>query len=57
VHGGLGGGDDREQFLADLATMGRLLRTALRRCIEDAACRAIFDSDSDVATKWLVSMK
>jgi hypothetical protein len=57
VHGGLGGGDDQEPFLADLATMRRLLRTAVRRCIEETDVRAIFDSNNDVATKWPVSMK
>lgn len=56
VHGGLGG-EDPDQFLADLATMQRLLRTSLRRCIEDAGFRAIFDSDRDVATRWPVSMQ
>jgi hypothetical protein len=51
------GGDDQEQFLADLATMRRLLRTALRRSIEDAGFRAIVDSDSNVAAKWPVTLK
>jgi hypothetical protein len=54
VHGALGG-EDPQQFLADLATMQGLLRQALRRCIEDAEFRAIFDSDDDVAAHWPVS--
>lgn len=54
VHGALGG-EDRDQVLADLATMQGLLRAGLRRCIEDAEFRAIFDSDEDVAAKWPVS--
>jgi hypothetical protein len=57
VHGTMRGGDDQGQFLADLATMRRLVRTALRRSIEDASFRAIFDTDNNVATKWPVSLK
>jgi hypothetical protein len=54
VHGSLGG-EGHEQLLADLASMQLLARKALRRCIEDAAFRAIFDRREAVAAKWPVS--
>jgi hypothetical protein len=54
VHGALEG-QDQEQLLADLVIMQLLARTALRRCIEDAPFRAIFDHRDTVAAKWPVS--
>jgi hypothetical protein len=53
VHGSLDG-HEQEQLVADQSIMQRLARTALRRCIEDAAFRAMFDSHETVAAKWPV---
>jgi hypothetical protein len=53
VHGSLDG-HDHDQLVADQAIMQRLARATLRRCIEDPAFRATFDSRDTVATKWPV---
>ncbi len=58
VHGAaLAGDDDHPQMVEDLGAVLLLVRVALRRCIEDADFRAIFDRDDHVREKWPVSVR
>jgi hypothetical protein len=52
VHGATLSDGDQPQMLADLAVMQLLVRTALRRCIEDPSFRANFNRDDAVQAKW-----
>jgi hypothetical protein len=54
VHGAVPRIEDHDQAVLELAAMQRLIRTALRRAIEDEDFRAVFTSDAAIRMRWSV---